>query len=172
MSRNLRHGHRSCDLFDNSMAGRKTASYAPGKRTLACAGALVAAALLAGCAHAPLNQPTLRDGPKPSFGYVPRPPDEPADGVVVFLFFSGGGTRAAALSYGVLKELAQTPIPGGSSQRRLLDDVESVSAVSGASFTAAYYCPTCRSFFSRWEPPSLRRPDSNGVRVFFAPALR
>jgi NTE family protein len=134
-----------------------------------CASALVAA-LLAGCAHAPLNQPSLRSGPKPTFGYVPRPPDEPADGVVVFLFFSGGGTRAAALSYGVLKELAQTPIPGGARPRRLLDDVESISAVSGASFTAAYYCLYHDRIFTDFESRFLKRNIEGAlIRDFLSP---
>src|SRR5712671_6314702 len=52
---------------------------------------------------------------------------------------SGGGTRAAALSYGVLEELARTQIVWEGQRRRLLDEVDYISAVSGGSFTAAYY---------------------------------
>ena len=33
------------------------------------------------------------------------------DRLFIALAFSGGGTRAAAFSYGVLKELSNTPIP-------------------------------------------------------------
>lgn len=58
----------------------------------------------------------------------------------VLLALSGGGTRAAALSYGVMEHLANTlyrRLDGA--PRRLLDDVELISSVSGGSFTAAYY---------------------------------
>lgn len=56
--------------------------------------------------------------------------------VTLVLALSGGGTRAAALAYGVLEELKATPING---QQSLLDELDIISAVSGGSFTAAYY---------------------------------
>ena len=62
-----------------------------------------------------------------------------ADGTVIGLAFSGGGTRAAAFSYGVLTQLARTPSPDRSRPHDLLDHVGIVSGVSGGSFTAAYY---------------------------------
>jgi NTE family protein len=57
----------------------------------------------------------------------------------VILAFSGGGTRAAALAYGVLQELRDTPLISKGKQTRLLDEVDVISSVSGGSFTAAYY---------------------------------
>ncbi len=57
----------------------------------------------------------------------------------VILSFSGGGTRAAALAYGVLQELHDTSFISDGKQSRLLDDVDVISSVSGGSFTAAYY---------------------------------
>lgn len=57
----------------------------------------------------------------------------------VFIAMSGGGTRAAALSYGVLKALREIPVKNGESSNTLLDEVDVISAVSGGSFTAAYY---------------------------------
>jgi predicted acylesterase/phospholipase RssA len=54
----------------------------------------------------------------------------------VVVTFSGGGTRAAAFAYGVLETLRDTKIGGG---RRLLDEVDVISSVSGGSFAAAYY---------------------------------
>ena len=59
------------------------------------------------------------------------------DETFVILAFSGGGTRAAALSYGVLRELSKTPIRNGTAT--LLDEVDAISSVSGGSFTAAAY---------------------------------
>ena len=58
---------------------------------------------------------------------------------VIFLAFSGGGTRAAAFSYGVLKALRDTVYPENGKTLRLLDEVDRISGVSGGSFTAAYY---------------------------------
>lgn len=63
-----------------------------------------------------------------------------SDELFVILAFSGGGTRAAALSYGVLKQLEKVDINlGDGSPRSLLDEVDVISSVSGGSFTAAYY---------------------------------
>jgi NTE family protein len=59
--------------------------------------------------------------------------------IMFILAFSGGGTRAAALSYGVLEELKNTYYETGGKQHRLLDEVDRISSVSGGSFTAAYY---------------------------------
>jgi NTE family protein len=73
---------------------------------------------------------------------------------MVALFFSGGGTRAAAFSYGVLRELAATPVPGA---HRLLDDVTTINAVSGGSFTAAYYCLYGDRIFADFENDFLKR---------------
>jgi len=63
---------------------------------------------------------------------------EAADFVFI-LNFSGGGTRAAAMAYGVLKELRDTPVTIDGQQGRLLDEVTHISSVSGGSFTSAYY---------------------------------
>lgn len=61
---------------------------------------------------------------------------KPQGDIALVLAFSGGGTRAAALSYGVLEALQQTKI---SDKSNLLDEVDIISSVSGGSFTAAYY---------------------------------
>jgi len=97
---------------------------------------LLAAPLLAGCAHYPINAPAPVGGVDGGYRF-----DELAlgpgnsDEVFVALSLSGGGTRAAALSYGVLEELRRTGVGG----RTLLDEVDVISAVSGSSFPAAYY---------------------------------
>lgn len=65
--------------------------------------------------------------------YLQRP-----NHMIVMLSFSGGGSRAAALSYGVLEALAQTQIQVDGQSISLIDEVDVVSAVSGGSFTAAY----------------------------------
>ena len=99
---------------------------------------LAFAGLLAGCAsvyNLPGNVPlgeTLADS---DFGReVPNFDDD----MLLGLSFSGGGTRAAAFSFGVLTELERTR--GGSNKTKsLLDRVDFVSGVSGGSVTAAYF---------------------------------
>lgn len=75
----------------------------------------------------------------------------------VFLTFSGGGTRAAALSYGVLQELRDTRVDSGGKRLRLLDEVDSISSVSGGSFTAAYYGLFGDRIFRDYEDVFLRQ---------------
>jgi len=71
--------------------------------------------------------------PTPS---VPNTTVSRENNVAVLLAFSGGGNRAAALSYGVLKALHESRDAQG---QILLDEVDAISAVSGGTFTAAYY---------------------------------
>lgn len=63
----------------------------------------------------------------------------PPGDTLLFLAFSGGGTRAAALAYGVLEELRDTRLGSGEQHPRLLDEIDRISSVSGGSFTSAYY---------------------------------
>jgi NTE family protein len=92
---------------------------------------------MAGCAHYPVNQPLdpAHASGRYDFKYFDNAEND--DGAFVVLTFSGGGTRAAALAYGVLDKLRRTPLPGSNS--RLLDKVNIISTVSGGSFTGAYY---------------------------------
>jgi NTE family protein len=91
-----------------------------------------------GCATRVWNE-SLDDavaGDRHDFGH--RLPDN-AEELFVILAFSGGGTRAAAFSYGVLEALRDTQVTIGGQQRRLLDEVDVITSVSGGSYTAAYY---------------------------------
>jgi NTE family protein len=72
------------------------------------------------------------------------------------LTFSGGGTRAAALSYGVLEELRDTDISMDGQSTRLLDEVDFISSVSGGSFTSAYYGLHGDGIFDGFEKDFLR----------------
>ncbi len=123
--------------------------------------------ILASCVHAPLNKMLTADAAPAQVGIVPRPAQPASDGVFVVLFFSGGGTRAAAFSYGVLKELSLTALPasGDVPPRRLLDDVEVVGAVSGGSFTAAYYCLYHDRIFQDFESRFLKRDVQRALAV-------
>ena len=98
------------------------------------------AALLVGCAQVihndPINQP-LAAGAKPTAAELGRDVDTYYDDTVVALSFSGGGTRAAAFSFGVLTGVDETRIPSRGTS--LLDRVDFVTGVSGGSVLAAYY---------------------------------
>jgi NTE family protein len=61
------------------------------------------------------------------------------DDKVIGLAFSGGGTRAAAFSFGVLKGLSDLNTTDKGRTVSLLDRVDFVSGVSGGSVTAAYF---------------------------------
>jgi len=80
-----------------------------------------------------------------------------SDSALFFVSFSGGGTRAAALSYGVLEELRDTSFTFNGEKKRLLDEIDSISAVSGGSFTAAYYALYGDRIFEDYEDVFLRR---------------
>lgn len=102
--------------------------------------ALFVAAWLASCAHYPLNDrlPRYDENAGYRFGHFAVDADN-TDSLFICLAFSGGGTRAAALSYGVLKKLAEIKIEWEGRTKSLLDEVDCISSVSGGSFTAAYY---------------------------------
>ena len=96
----------------------------------------------AGCSHFghyPVNAPLEKFAP----GYGATGQNTGSEGnleeLLLILTFSGGGTRAAAFSYGVLEELRATEVTLGGKKHRLLDEVDIISGVSGGSFTAAYY---------------------------------
>jgi NTE family protein len=77
--------------------------------------------------------------------------------VLILLAFSGGGTRAAAFSYGVLKELHGTEVSDTEQTFRLSDEVDAISGVSGGSFTAAYFGLFRDRIFEDYERVFLRR---------------
>jgi NTE family protein len=76
---------------------------------------------------------------------------------IVYLAFSGGGTRAAAFAYGVLEALRDTPISVDGTPKTLLDEVDTISGVSGGSFPAAYYGLYGDRIFEAFEPRFLKK---------------
>jgi NTE family protein len=101
--------------------------------------AIGAAAWLGACAsvhNIPNNVPVSGNvAATPLGAEVPTSEDD----ILVSLAFSGGGTRAAAFSFGVLKEIDNTRIRDRGKSVSLLDRVDFVSGVSGGSVTAAYF---------------------------------
>lgn len=125
------------------------------RRAALCA--FVALFLSSGCAHYPVNEPLKTYDPDGGYrGKNVRVPGK-SDDLLLFMSFSGGGTRAAAFSYGVLEHLAGTEVVVGGKKRRLLDEVDVISAVSGGSFTAAYYGLHGDCIFDDFESRFLKK---------------
>ncbi len=113
--------------------------------------------LLCGCARYPHN-PRLNEYNKTKgyrFDNLSAPAD--ADRLFIILTLSGGGTRAAALSYGVLETLQDTRFVWQGTECSLLDEVDVISSVSGGSFTAAYYALFRKDIFKSYEERFLYR---------------
>jgi len=109
-----------------------------------------------GCAHWPAT-PRLAQAGEPGYrvGEVTRPGQ--SDDLLVILAMSGGGTRAAALGYGVLEELRRTEVTVNGAKRRLIDEVDVISAVSGGTFPATYYALRGEKTFEEFETKVLSR---------------
>ena len=129
---------------------------------------------LVGCASAPPLTPPLAQV-EPNQGYrftaAPRGADN-SSSLFVVLTFSGGGTRAAALAHGVLEQLAAIEIEWDGRRRRLLDEVDAISAVSGGSVTAAYYALHGDRLFSEFPERFLHRDiEALFLRRLFNPLV-
>ena len=126
------------------------------------------ALLLAGCTSYGIveNKPLARLEPNTGYSlqaFVTRQRSQSAE-LSLVVAFSGGGTRAAALSYGVLLELRDTRVVIDGKERRLLDAIGLISSVSGGSFTSAYYGLYGDRIFQDFEERFLRR-DVEGALV-------
>lgn len=113
---------------------------------------------LTGCATRVWNQPIglADDVYRYDYDFRTRLPRN-ADDLFIVLAFSGGGTRSAAFTYGVLEKLRDTQVTIQGKPRRLLDEVDVITSVSGGSFTAAYYGLFGDQIFTDFEPRFLKR---------------
>jgi NTE family protein len=91
----------------------------------------------------PLAPGGVRPGPAYDYEALSRhtDPARNSEELLVVVALSGGGTRAAALGFGVLERLNATMIrlPGAAATRPVLQEVDIISSNSGGSFLAAYY---------------------------------
>jgi NTE family protein len=113
--------------------------------------------LLGGCATRPINAPITEVSWDKGYQYLARYQHAQDRENVVILAFSGGGTRAAAFSYGVLETLRRTEVVGPSGTARLIDDVNVITGVSGGSFTALAYGLYGDKLFDQYEKSFLKR---------------
>src|SRR3984885_8431314 len=122
-------------------------------------------ALLLGCAsiqNEPVNQPgssaDLAD--KVHLNLDERSAE---DDDLIGLSFSGGGTRAAAFSFGVLTEMQHTPVRGATAS--MLDRLDFISGVSGGSVTAAYFGLKKRAALDDFRERFLLRNAEEGLNT-------
>ncbi len=126
------------------------------------------AMLAAACSHVqnlPINQ-AVTDAEAGLGGLgLGRASEASEDELLVGLAFSGGGTRAAAFSFGVLKEMAtaQVSIRGRSSS--LLDHLDFITGVSGGAVPAAYYGLKRRAMLDDFRERFLIRDAEQDLRT-------
>jgi NTE family protein len=133
------------------------------------AGRIVAcAALVVGCTQVihnePINQP-LAANVTPADVAIGRDVDTYFDDTVVAVTFSGGGTRAAAFSYGVLQGFDETHVQTAASTISLLDHIDFVSGVSGGSVLAAYYGLKKRAAMADFKQKFLLQNAQEGLQM-------
>jgi NTE family protein len=114
--------------------------------------------LLGGCATRPVNPPITQANLETGYTFQTRQKHFKSQENLVVLAFSGGGTRAAAFSYGVLEFLRRTEVTGPKGNKvRLLDAVDMITGVSGGSFTALAYGLYGDKLFADYEQRFLKR---------------
>ncbi len=113
---------------------------------------------LAACATRPVNPPLEHVADDKVYSFERRGQNEAQAKTLVALAFSGGGTRAAAFSYGVLEALNRTEfINSNGKQSRMIDHVDVITGVSGGSFTALAYGLYGDKLFDQYEQKFLKR---------------
>ncbi len=113
---------------------------------------------LAGCAVRPVNPPLTQVDQNNPYLLDRLTENTDQNRTLVILSFSGGGTRAAAFSYGVLETLHRTEIEQKDGKKvRMLDWVDTITGVSGGSFTALAYRLYGDKLFGDYEKRFLKR---------------
>jgi NTE family protein len=127
-------------------------------------GSVLLALLALGClSPPPANQPIKSWDPASALARAPVASPDRSDEILFALTFSGGGTRAAAFAYGVLEELAEIEVGVEGAPRRLIDEIDLISSVSGGSFTAAYFGLHGDGIFESFEEVFLRKNVQAGL---------
>lgn len=85
--------------------------------------------------------------------------------LLVAVTVSGGGARAAAFGYGVLRELQDTAFDWNGRQTNLLDATDVIGGVSGGSIVAAYYAAFGTEGLTGFEHEFLYRDFQNSLLI-------
>lgn len=122
------------------------------------AGVVIASLLaLAACASltAETNRPleTAIHGPAYRIDAIP---DNTSPELFVLLSFSGGGKRSSAFGYGALTALREITVDFGQGPRKLTDEIDVVTGVSGGSFTASAFALKRDALFTSYVDEFLK----------------
>ncbi len=145
------------------------------RRLFGLCAVLVLLGLLQGCAAIrPVpNQPLNQWDPAAGYRFANLAPADATntDSLLILAAFSGGGTRASTLAFGALRELARQQITWEGKQKRLLDELDVMFALSGGTFTAGYYALRGEQIFHDFEARFLRKDWEHELkaRVFKSP---
>ncbi len=93
----------------------------------------------------------------PQSGYRMKDVIKQQDSNLILLMFSGGGSRAAALGYGVLEQFKHTPVKSGRQVGNLLENIDLVYGVSGGSLLAAYFALQGADVVPKFENDFLKK---------------
>jgi NTE family protein len=146
------------------------------RRLFGVSAVFILVALFQGCAAVrPVpNQPLTQWDPAAGYRFANLTPADATntDSLLILAAFSGGGTRASALAFGALRELARQQITWEGKQKRLLDELDVIFALSGGSFTAGYYALRGEQIFHDFEARFLRKDWESELkaRVFKSPS--
>jgi NTE family protein len=120
--------------------------------------------------NAPLKQ--WEPGGGYRFSNLAPPEADNTDSLFLMAAFSGGGTRASTLAFGALRELARQPITWDGKRKRLLDELDWIFALSGGTFTGAYYVLYRDQIFHDFEYRFLRKDWESELksRILWSPS--
>ncbi len=123
---------------------------------------------LAGCTGMPETPPLVTYEHGGGYRYAnltdPAVNQGNSEDLFVILTLSGGGTRSAALAYGVMERLRDTRIVWHGQTRSLLDEVDVISGVSGGGFPGAYYAAFGDRLFDDFEDRFLYRNITRALK--------
>lgn len=120
------------------------------------------------CASRIWNEEIVKADPASDYVFANRLPRTNAQDVFIVLAFSGGGIRSAAFSYGILETLRDTEVTIDGRKRRLLDEVDVITSVSGGSYTAAYFGLFGDRIFDDFEDRFLKRDVQGALLALLA----
>lgn len=114
----------------------------------------------------PVNSP-LDTLPPPSPEFITDHGDDGS--MVVALAFSGGGMRASAFSYGVLRALDDIVVDEEPYQRSMVDNVRVMAGVSGGAITASYFGYRGRDDYRDFDERFLYRNAEGSMLTTVSP---
>jgi NTE family protein len=116
-----------------------------------CAGALAACSSLTAEPNRPLESAV--NGPAYRITTIPDPTSPE---IFMALAFSGGGKRSAAFGYGALTALREVTIDFGQGPRKMTEEIDVVTGVSGGSFTASAFALRRDAIFDGYADDFLK----------------